>query len=250
MATRVGPAWTRRRGDGLFFTGMGLFVALIVFAGFAQTYYLSLWLTPSARAPEVTLLLQLHALVFTSWVGLIIAQPALVESGRLASHRQVGAAGAALAVLVWGFGNLAAIEAIRVGYRGLGDPYAFYSITFFSIQSYGIIVALAIAWRNRPDYHKRLILLSSAAILEAAVGRIPLRIIAEEAPFSFYAGSDLVIAAGVAWDLATRGRIHPVWLWGGGAVVACQLFRVAIMHTQPWLDFAHAVAAFYWPEAR
>src|SRR3546814_1623486 len=70
-------------------------------------------------------------------------------------------------------------------------------------------------------------LLSSAAILEAAVGRLPLRVVVEGALFTFYAGGDLIILAGILYDLTSRGRVHPVWIWGGGALVASQFVRVA-----------------------
>jgi hypothetical protein len=33
-----------------------------------------------------------------------------------------------------------------------------------------------------------------------------------------------------------------VWRWGGGLLVLSQLFRLAIMQTEPWLAFARAVA--------
>jgi uncharacterized membrane protein YozB (DUF420 family) len=241
MAT-VRLARDRRRGDHLFFTGMALFAAAIVFAGFARSYYLSPWLTPPSRTPEITPLLHIHALVFTLWIALIVMQPALIAGGKVALHRRLGAGGAVLAGLVWALGNLAAIEAIKVGYKGLGDPYAFYAITFFSIQAFGIIVALGVIWRRKVETHKRLMLLSNAAILEAAVGRLPLDLIESAAPFSFYLGGDLIILAGATYDLATRHRVHPVWLWGGGALITSQFLRVAIMDKGPWLAFARAMA--------
>ena len=238
---------TRWRSDRLFFTGAALFAAVIVFVGFARSYYLSHWLTPPARTPEITPLLHIHALVFTLWICLMVAQPALIAAGRTAIHRRLGMAGATLAVLVWALGNLVAVEAIEVGYKGLGDPYAFYAITFFSIQAFGLIVVLGLIWRRKAATHKRLMLLSNAAILEAAVGRLPLRAVVEGAPFTFYAGGDLIILAGILYDLASRGRVHPVWLWGGGALVASQFVRVAIMDTAPWLAFAHAMADLLCP---
>ena len=217
-------------------------MATIVFAGFARSYYLSHWLTPPAWTPEITPLLHIHAIIFTSWIGLQLVQPALVAAGRTAMHRTLGWGGAALAMLVWVLGNLASIEAMKVGYKGLGDPYAFYAITFFSMQAFGIIVLLGILKRGEPDTHKRLMLLSNAAILEAAVGRLPLQMVVDTAPLSFYLGADLIILAGILYDWRTRGRVHAVWLWGGGALVLSQIFRVAIMNTGPWLAFAHAMA--------
>ncbi|HEX8535672.1 MAG TPA: hypothetical protein VF662_16035 [Allosphingosinicella sp.] len=221
---------------------MGLAVAATVFAGFARSYYLSHWLTPPARTPEITPLLHIHAIVFTLWILLQVVQPALIAGGRVGIHRKLGWFGAALAVMVWLLGNSASIEAMKVGYKGLGDPYAFYAITFFSMQAFAIVVALGILRRGDGDAHKRLMLLSSAAILEAAVGRLPLQMVVDTAPLSFYLGADLIILAGILYDWRTRGRMHGVWIWGGGALVASQIIRVAVMNTGPWLAFAHAMA--------
>ncbi len=239
MATRGLPAGAR---DRLFFTLMGAAVAVTVFAGFARSYYLSHWLAPPERTPEITPLLHVHAAVFTLWILLQVVQPALIAARRAAIHRRLGWFGAATALGVWLLGNLASVEAMEVGYKGVGDPYAFYAITFFSMQAFGIIVALGILKRDRADAHKRLMLLSSAAILEAAVGRLPLQMVVETAPLSFYLGADLIIVAGTIYDSRSRGRVHAVWLWGGGLLVASQILRVAIMNTGPWLAFAHAMA--------
>lgn len=231
-----------RSGGRAFYTFMGLAIALVVFAGYAQSYYLTRWLEPPARAPELTALLHLHALSFTAWILFGVLQPGLVVSGRVEMHRRVGLAGVGLALLVWALGNVAAVEAIHVGYRGLGDPHAFYAITFFSIQAFAIIVALGIWRRDDGEAHRRLMLLANAAILEAAVGRLPLEAVVKTAPLSFYLGADLVILAGIAHDKLTAGRVHGVWLWGGGLLVLSQLVRLAIMHTEPWLAFARVMA--------
>lgn len=236
------PALARTDADRLFFTGMGAAIVALVFVGFARTYYLSQWLDQPTRTPEIGPLLHVHAAVFTSWILLQIVQPALIASGRRGLHRRIGYGAAGLAVLVWLFGNLAAIEAIHTGYREVGDPYAFYAVTFFSMQAFALIVALGIAKRRDADAHKRLMLLSNAAILEAAVGRLPFDLVVETAPLSFYLGADLVILAGAAYDLLSRGRVHRVWLWGGGALIASQFLRLAIMDTGPWLSFARAMA--------
>lgn len=231
--------------DRLFFTGMGIAVAILVFAGFARTYYLSPWLDAPARTPEITPLLHLHAAAFTLWILLQAVQPALIARGNVALHRRLGIGGAALALAVWILGNIASTAAMEVGYKGMGDPYAFYAITFFSMQAFGIIVALGIAKRRDADAHKRLMLLSNAAILEAAIGRLPLDIVAQTAPLSFYLGADLIILAGILYDRACRGRVHAVWLWGGGLLLVSQVLRVAIMNSEPWLGFAHAVARLF-----
>lgn len=245
MASVYAAPATRQQGDRLFFTGMGVFVALVVFAGFARTYYLGAWLEAPARTPALTPLLHLHALAFSAWILLGVVQPALIANGRPTLHRRLGMIGAGLAFAIWLLGNVAAVEAIDVGYKGVGDPYAFYAVTFFSIQGFGLIVLLGILLRGRPEAHKRLMLLSSAAILEAAIGRLPLDLIVATAPLSFYAGANLILVAGIGYDIASRSRVHPVWLWGGGLLVASQALRLAIMDTAPWLGFARWAAALW-----
>ncbi|MFN3943720.1 MAG: hypothetical protein ACK4K7_02165 [Allosphingosinicella sp.] len=245
MATRAGGGRFGERDAPFFYTAMGLFVLLVVFAGFARTYYLADFLPAPERAPPMTAVLHLHAAAFTLWIALMALQPALVSAGQVALHRRIGLAGAGLALFVWLFGNVAAIDAIHHGYRGLGDPYAFYAITFFSIQAFAVFVLLGIARRGDGDSHKRLMLLSNAAILEAAVGRLPLDLVAATAPLSFYVGANLVIAAGIVHDLLVRGRVHPVWIWGGGGLVLSQVLRVAVMDSPWWLAFARAAAGFW-----
>jgi hypothetical protein len=239
MAT---TARTKAETDRLFYSGVSLAVAVTVFAGFARTYYLSSWFPPPARMPPMTPLLHVHGLVFTIWTVILVVQPLLVAAGRRGLHRTLGWVGAATAAAVWLLGNLASIAAMKQGFRGVGDPYAFYAVTFFSIQAFGIIIVLAILWRDHAETHKRLVLLSSAAVLEAAFGRLPLDIMAQTAPFSFYVGSDLIILAGILYDRSSRGAVHKVWLWGGGVLVLSQVLRIAIMQTEPWLAFARWMA--------
>lgn len=244
MATR---ALARQQQDRLFYTGMSLAVAAVVFAGFAQTYYLSHWLDPPARMPPMTPLLHIHAFAFTLWIIVTVVQPMLIAGGQRQLHRRFGWFAAAAAFAVWVLGNVVSAQSMKIGYRTLGDPHAFYTITFFSMQAFGILVLTAILKRRDAEAHKRLMLLSSAAILEAAFGRLPLQLIEATAPASFYVGSELIILAGILYDRATRGRVHGVWIWGGGSLVASQLLRVAIMQTGPWLAFAHAVSALAGP---
>ncbi|MGH7577880.1 MAG: hypothetical protein ACREM1_22505 [Longimicrobiales bacterium] len=50
--------------------------------------------------------------------------------------------------------------------------------------------------------------------------------------------ADVFLAALVFYDLATRGRLHPATLWGGGFLLASGPLRVAIGYSRPWQDFA------------
>ena len=196
--------------------------------------------------PEVGGLLVAHGIFFTAWMALLVVQPLLIANRRRELHRKLGWAGAILAALMVLFGNLAAVAAMHGGFKNLGDPHVFYAIPFFAIQGFAVLVALAVWWRNRAETHKRLMLLASIIIVEAATARIELAPIVAGAPFSFFVVGDLLILAGMAYDKLSRGRVHPAWIWGGGAVVASQIGKVFLSQTEPWMAFGRAMAGL-WP---
>lgn len=246
MATIASPAAVRIRNDRAFYTGMGLAIAATVIWGFAPTFYFARWMEAPPTTPDIGPLLILHGAVFSVWVALMVVQPLLIASRNLALHRKLGYAGAAVAAAMVVLGNLAGVAAMHGGFRGLGDVYVFYAVPFFAINSFAVTIVFAVRWRNFADTHKRLILLANAALLGAAIARIPLGAIQSAAPFSFIFGPDLIILAGMIYDWRSRGRVHRVWLYGGALMVASQVLMMAVMGTGWWHRFAEAMAGL-WP---
>ena len=83
---------------------MAAFILFSVFLGFAQSYYLQGVLKlpewKAFAAPPHPLLVHVHAMIFSSWILLLVAQTSLVAAGRLDLHRRLGAAGFGLACLL------------------------------------------------------------------------------------------------------------------------------------------------------
>jgi hypothetical protein len=52
---------------------------------------------------------------------------------------------------------------------------------------------------------------------------------------------DIFLAALVWFDLKKDGRLHPVTLWGGGALLLSQPLRVAIGNSDAWQVFARTL---------
>src|SRR5579875_4216217 len=79
-----------------FFFGISVASTVAVFLGFSRTYYLRSYF----GSPRVPLLLAIHGLVFSCWMLYFVVQSWLALDGRFKLHREMGAAGAALASLM------------------------------------------------------------------------------------------------------------------------------------------------------
>jgi len=217
-------------------------MSAVVFVGFSRTFFLRHWF-PEAEilaAPET--FFYIHGMVFTAWMVLLIIQTSLVWTGRLALHRRLGVFGCGLAIVIVVLGIIGLLVAAHRpgGFIGVAlPPLQFLALPIFDPMLFGVFVGLAYTWRRHPQSHKRLILLATVNLLEAAIVRIPLDFIGDGAPLMARWLSDIFILALVAWDLGSIGRVHPATLWGGVVIIGSQPLRLLIMDTQPWLAFAH-----------
>src|SRR6185369_8181062 len=137
-----------RRG-GRFYAWVALSAALIIFAGFARTFYLR----SISGAPPLSLLLIVHGIVMTAWFVVFGAQVWLVSAGRTGLHRRLGVAGLVVAVLVVCVGVAAAIDAGRRGASPAPGvpPLMFMAIPLFDMPVFALLVAVALWQRRRPD---------------------------------------------------------------------------------------------------
>jgi hypothetical protein len=227
------PGWAWRR-DRLFFSGMAIAATIVVFAGFAPTYYLK----AAFGAPPLPPLLHAHGLIFTSWIALFVVQTRLIAARRTPLHRRLGVLGALLAVAMLIVGTLAAIASARRGFTPPGGPppLTFLIIPLGDLLVFGVLVSAAIYFRRQSQTHKRLMLLATLALLTPAIARLPG--IAAAGPPAFWGLTDLFIVACLVYDRVTSGRIHPAFKWGALFVLAMQPLRLIVGGTAPWLAFA------------
>jgi hypothetical protein len=168
----------------------------------------------------------------------LVSQTSLVAARRTAVHRQLGWVGAALAVVMIGVGAVTAIAAARRGHDpiGVGGPLGFLTISLGDLAIFAICVGAAVQWRRTPAVHKRLMLLGTVGgLVPAAIGRLP--IIAGHTPLLALTVV-LFLAAGPIFDRVSRGRMHPVSLWGGILVFVSIPLRNVLGQTAAWQSFA------------
>jgi len=113
-------AVTGKRRDHIFYTGLAVVAAAIVFAGFARTYYLR----DLFGGPPLPPLVHLHGALFTSWLVLLLSQVTLVAAKRTHIHRRLGVAGGVLAAFMIVVGTITAIQAARRGVTPPGGPFS------------------------------------------------------------------------------------------------------------------------------
>lgn len=225
------------RRDRIFFAGMTLAIAATVFVGFAPTFYLR---SRDQAAAALPFYLQIHGALFTAWIILFAAQVALVASGRTPRHQQLGWVGAALAAAMVVSGITSGILSMRrefaAGYEG--EAAAFLLTPFSAMLVFLTLVAAAIASRRRPETHKRLMLLATISLLDAAIARWPITF---NADWMFLAATDVFIVLALAYDMATRRRVAAAYIWGGALVVSGQALRVFVGPTDAWRAIARQI---------
>jgi uncharacterized membrane protein YozB (DUF420 family) len=232
------PGFARTSSERLFYAAMTAAMFVTVFVGFSRSFFLRPFF-PDFPAPAESFF-ALHGIVFAAWCVLLVAQSSLVTAGRTDLHRQLGGVGVllALGMIVLGVYGALLAAARPTGFVGIPVPaLQFLAVPVFDMALFAAFVALAVVRRHDAQSHKRWMLLASVNLLTAAIARWP-GVIEIGNPFVYFALADLFVVALAAWDLKSRGRLHPATLWGGLAIVVSQPLRLAVSGTAAWAVFA------------
>jgi len=190
----------RRRPDSprRFYLATSLLLLALVTYAFSRT--IGEGLLHTHRPHRFVVLLSFHAAVFYAWMLFFVVQSALVRGRNLRLHRLLGWFGAADGLLVVVMGLWASFAQPA--------PFVLECIGVVSMVGFGLPIALAILWRKRPAYHRRLLFIGTAMLTNAAFARLPGNYLPGH---FFYAGTDLIVAIGIAHDLWTERKIHVVY---------------------------------------
>jgi hypothetical protein len=222
----------------------------VAFLGFAPTY----WLPLASRSFSASPVIHFHGLLFFAWTLYFAFQSWLAASGKIARHRTLGIAGVSLATAMTIFGFLVAVNAMKrsAAIGQTDEGIAFVIVPLSGILFFAVVFALAIAAIRKPETHKRLMLLAGISLLDAAVARWFLTFLAPPGPVgpppvevtiapAFVAYLLLVVA--VMFDWRRQRRVHPVYVWGGAALLAIKLLNWPISTTAAWHGFAGGILA-------
>jgi hypothetical protein len=236
-----GIAVTTKRGgllDQYFYFFMSLLIPAIVVYGFSFTVGKNL-IHPVIPRPPI---LYVHAAVFSGWLVFFMLQSALVRTHKVYWHRRIGWFGVALGVLIPVLGVSTAITMGRFDILSLHlpDVESALIIPLFDMVAFTSTFALAIYWRKKPEFHRRLIFIATCALTAASFGRFPERLLRPE---WFYSGVDILILLGVVRDMIVNRSVHRVYFYVLPAFIVGQtIASYAAFHgLSYWTRIAHAI---------
>lgn len=222
---------TRRPSFFFIISFVGLLAALI---GFTKTFFIPV-AAGTFTAPTA---IHVHGAFAFTWIMLFVVQSVFIHFGKYQFHRNLGMAGLFIALGV-------AITMVPAGLfqvqrelnPGLGET-AYSSLT--GVITSGIMflgfVLFGVMKRNRPDYHKRFMVLATIVVLWPAWFRFRHYFPSIPNPEIWFALvlADSLIVISWIWEKIKYGFVHPVLLYGGLFIILEQTFEVIMFDTAAW----------------
>jgi hypothetical protein len=180
----------------------------------------------------------------TGWVVLLLVQSGLIAVHRVSWHRRLGFFGAGWAALVVIFGSATTLHAVVREVRGhtrfARSQIVITSLDLVQMLLFAGFVGVAIVWRRRSDYHKRLMLLTIPCMLPDALARLPVAFMTNNL---ILVGLDgfVLVCAGI--DTLRHRRLHPAFGWGGLLVLGLFHLGLHFFRTPGWIAFAGRIVS-------
>ena len=194
-------------------------------------------------------IVHVHAVSYLAWLALLTTQMSLIRSGRVALHRRLGPV--ALVMIPW-MVVVGAWAALVMGHREFGTPdgdAAFIILPFANVIAFACVTAGGLAFRADAPTHKRLMLIGTIALSNAGFARWigpwlgPFLAKLYGRGFAtfhlphFICG-DVLLAAIVVHDLATRRRVQPVVGAAVMFVISIEVLTTLIYFAPAWTPIA------------
>lgn len=160
----------------LFYSAAATLLLALMIIGLQQFYFHGKAHPGRELTPPIRSLIILYGIGMSGWVLLFLAQPLLILTENRRLYMLFGKIGACLAVVVVLFGFRLGIESTRVAPPTLMlwglSPKQFMAVSLVSIVIFGVLVAIGVWNRRRPEVHRPMMLLSLLAVISAALDRI------------------------------------------------------------------------------
>jgi hypothetical protein len=225
-----------------FATALALAMIVVACAGFLP----SILHTAGRRAP-LSPLAAAHGIVFFAWLVVFLVQARLVATRHIALHRRVGLAAAFVLALMVPLAYENTVSMVRRGFDLSGDLHIDHDPIYESVFPFGdlltftLLVATAIAYRRRPEVHKRFMLFGNIALMGAPlahfIGHVA-RLAAMPAAIIVVPISLFLLSVVAREYLHTR-KVHPLTLALAAAMLISGPLRAGLIGpSATWHRFA------------
>jgi len=221
------PAGFKTLLDRYFYFCMALLMAGLAVWRFSSTVDAHLL---HAKPPR-PFLLWFHGAAFSAWIALFVAQSALVRVRKVSVHRRLGWFGAVLAATMVVSGLIVSVVMLRFEMTVLHrkNAVSFLSVLWCDMIIFGACMALAIYFRKRPEYHRRLVFMASCQLMQAAFVRFHYIGYHD----LFFPALDVLIVAGVLRDQVVDGRVNKVYQYVFAAIIVLQALATYLQRANP-----------------
>ena len=240
----MNEALARQGFDRRLYRAVAICFTVVVFVGFARTYYAKAFFTTPALASP---LVHVHGVLMTAWVALFATQVWLISSRQVRLHQRLGYTGIGLAIAIVGVGFVTAVRAAKYGAASTPPEIsrlAFLAVPLFDLLMFALLFGGAVYYRKKPAAHKSLMLLTAVNLLPPAVARIPLPAMQALGPIWFFGVPTVLALVCLGLDWRRRGVVNRVFAGGVALLVGSYVVRLAVMGTAAWTGFATWLTSF------
>lgn len=238
MATIAGgfgrDAVVRDRG---FFLIMALVIAATTIAGFTLQFVAG---RSSLASPWWV---HVHGITFMGWLVIYVAQNVLVYRNDIALHRRLGrfAAGYVGWMVLVGL-SVNTLAAINHRIPPFFETNVFLVMDWLTVLVFAGLTWAGVRMRHRTDWHRRLMLCGAILIMTPGAGRLlPLPLLGTWIIWSIWLIMLVYVGVAVTYDLVTRGKVHPAYFWGFGAITLATALMRPLAFTPPMLAITAAL---------
>jgi hypothetical protein len=240
-----------QRADRFIYLGMAALFVAVAAIGFGPRSIGIL----SGTLPNPPAIVHVHAALMASWLVLLLVQTSLMETGRRSVHQKLGVVSFVLAPLMF----VAMLVLTFAPYYiflsagpqpATGTPPPLDLVargTVFSLFVQGraaLLFAVFYVWavvarRNAPETHKRMMIMATLVLIDAALGRMGwltgFTSIVEGRSYTIvHIYQLLLLAPAIVYDLVRFGRVHRAYVVGVALFLPFAIATHALWNHAGW----------------
>ncbi len=212
---------SKRSGEAFFFFfALATFLVVVLSFGFHAV-------VRSGHLPPLSIPLVIHASLMFGWFGLFAVQAGLVRSDNVVLHMRFGKLSVILAAGV----VISGIVIMAEHYHRKGEPLVAMA-NIMAMVGFAGLYAAAVASRNKPDIHKRLMSFASILLLAPALTRFAR---------GFDLGDGIVlplwllfVISLISYDLIKLRKVQAATVIGACSFVIAVVVMIAVGTSDAW----------------